>query len=136
MASEARASQGARGEAFIEVDGERLAVLLTNRALSEVEKATGKTVLELARGAENTGMSEAAQLLRAGLEYGRRDARNGGRQVTLDDAWRIMDQLGFVPVVEVVLKALADVLAFRGEKTGEMADGHGLPADQSQSPNG
>lgn len=106
---------GARGEAYVEVGSERLPILLTNRALAEVEKATGRTMIEIAQGVRSgsVGIGETAELLRAGLEYGRRDAGNEGRPYSLDDAWRILDQVGFVPVVTLVVTALAEVLSYR-----------------------
>lgn len=133
MATDARSERGARGEEFIEVGGERLSVLLTNRALAEVEKATEKTIVQILQEARAgaPGMNETAQLLRAGLEYGRRDARNGGRQVTLDDAWRAIDAIGFVAAARAVLLAVAGVLEFGGEDSN-----HEKHETHEQDPNG
>lgn len=122
---------GARGEAFVEVDGQQLPVLLTNRALMEVEKLTGKTILEIVQ-ANGFGMAEVAQLLRAGLEYGRREARAGGRQYVLDDAWKIIDELGFAAVAKLMLEAVTAVLTFRPDSNHETHEKH----EQEQDPNG
>ena len=115
---------GARGEGYVEVDGERLPILLTNRALAEVEQATGRTVLQIANASETgaLGVMIAGALLRAGLEYGRRDARAGGKPYTMTDVWRIMDALGFVVVLPIVIRAFAGVLAFRGSEAEETDD--------------
>lgn len=112
---------GARGEGYIEVDGERLPILLTNRALAEVEKNTGKTVLQLAHAVETNdiGINDVAHLLQAGLEYGRRDARAGGKPFQIGDAWRILDAKGFIAVTEVVARAFAEVLVYRAPESAE-----------------
>lgn len=112
---------GARGEAFIEYDGETLPILLTNRALADAEKATGKTAVQIARDTQSSAISvgDVAELLRAGLEYGRRDAGTRGRVYTLNDAWDVMDAVGFTPVAAIVLNALAAVLLYHGEASAE-----------------
>ncbi len=106
---------GARGEAFVAYDGQELPLLLTNRALAEAEKATGRTVVQIAQAAQTgaIGMSDIAELLRAGLEYGRRDAGTQRKPYTLNDAWDVMDALGFARCAEIVIGALAAVLSYR-----------------------
>lgn len=107
-------TQGARGEAILTLDGTALPILFTNRALAQAEKAIGKPMLQLLQRLETStlGIADTAQLLAIGLEFGRRDAKVGGSPVTLDDAWRVMDGLGFTTIITAVLGAVADVLAF------------------------
>lgn len=111
---------GARGEGFIEFEGEQLSILFTNRALAEVEQATGKTVLQLAMGMKDgqVGMNEVAHLLHRGLEHGRREVNPGRKPYRITDMWGILDALGFVPVMRVVAIALSAVLSYRGDGAG------------------
>lgn len=108
---------GARGEGTIEFQGQTLPVLLTNRAIAEAEKATGKTMIQLAQAGStgNIGMNDIVQLLRAGLEYGRRDAGIQRQVYSVDDAYNVLDALGFAPCAKVVILALSDVLSYRGD---------------------
>jgi CubicO group peptidase (beta-lactamase class C family) len=111
-------SDGPRGEVTFELAGKTHTILLTNRVLASVEKATGKSVLQLARGSvdETFGMNDAATMLRAGLEAGRVDAQAGGPQVTMADAWDVLNGLGFVRVMQLLMTALAAVLQFHGSE--------------------
>ena len=114
--------QGARGEGSLEIEGRRYALLFTNRALAEGEKATGKSTLLLLRSLETMelGIGDLAQLLYVGMEYGRREARAGGRSYTINDAFRILDALGFAQVASAVVQAVVAVLSY-GQ--GEAEDG-------------
>lgn len=107
---------GARGEGTIQYQGETLPVLLTNRAIAEAEKATGKTMVQLARSSD-IGMGDVVHLLRAGLEYGRRDANLRRQVYSVDEAYDVMDELGFTTCAKVVLGALADVIAYQGAES-------------------
>jgi hypothetical protein len=116
--------QGARGEGVIELpDGEEVSILYTNRALADVEKATGQSIILVADGFANgrTGIREMAQVLRAGMEAHRRDARAGGRAVTLNDAFDILDAVGFARVAEVAMTAVGEVLGY-GVDEGDLDD--------------
>jgi len=108
---------GARGEGTVEFQGQTLPVLLTNRAIAEAEKATGKTMIQLAQAGStgDIGMNDIVQLLRAGLEYGRRDADIKRQVYSVDDAYDVLDALGFATCAKVVILALSDVLSYRGE---------------------
>jgi hypothetical protein len=108
---------GARGEAVLMVGDEQVTALYTNRALAEAERATGKTILEIARGAEsgNLGIGDVAQLLHVGMEHARRESRAGGRSYTINDAWQVLDMLGFGAVAAAVFEAVAAVLSFSAE---------------------
>ena len=115
---------GARGEALLELDGEAYPILYTNRALAQAEKAIGKPMLQLLSRLETSTLSiaDTAQLLAIGMEFGRRDAKSGPRMLTIDDAWRVMDALGFTTVLTAVLGAVADVLSFSRESIEGDAD--------------
>lgn len=106
---------GARGEGYLELEGESYVVLFTNRALADAERATGKTVMQLMAAAQGNaiGMGDVAHLLAVGLEYARREHRNRTGGYTANDAWRLLDQLGFATVAAVVLEALAAVMSYR-----------------------
>lgn len=114
---------GARGEAYLELDGEQVPVLLTNRALAEVEKRLGVRFLGMLAGGDNTQQIMAylfrelsveciAELLRAGLEYGRQDAGLRRPRYTLDEAWQIIDRMGIAEITVVVGTALGEVLSY------------------------
>ena len=115
---------GARGEGILVVDGREHAVLLTMRALADAERLTGKTVMQLGQAAQSQalGIGDLAALLHVGLEHARRDTRGGGRAVTINDAYRIMEQLGFSKVAGVVLEAFAAVLSYDPDDEAEGAD--------------
>jgi len=119
---------GARGEGSITVDGEQLPILLTNRALAEVEKATDFRAFTLAiRGVEGIDLSinVLEHLMRAGLEYARRDAKDWGHSpYTIKDAQRIIDEVGIVPASMVILNAYRAVMTY-----GADADGRGGETD-------
>ena len=106
---------GARGEGYLELDGERYAVLFTLRALADAEQFTGKSIMQLMAAAQANAMSvgNLAQMLAVGLEYARRERKGRVRPYDVNDAWRLLDGLGFTIVLVVVLEALAAVMSFR-----------------------
>lgn len=105
---------GARGETTLTAEGREYPILFTNRALAQAERTSGKPMLELLSAIQSNklGIGDTAQLLAIGMEFGRRDAHAGGRSYTLEDAWRVMDELGFTTVVTAVIEAVAAVLAY------------------------
>lgn len=115
---------GARGEAKIELRDdngeitETVVVLFTNRALAEAEQATGKSVMQLLSAAVRSDMSvcDIAQLLAVGMEAARREARTGSRALTLNDAYRVMDHVGWKRVASAILPALTAVFAYDQEE--------------------
>ncbi len=113
----------ARGEEILVHRGEELPMLLTNRALADIEQATGKTIVQLAQAAKtgDLGVSDVAEMLRAGLEYGRRDAKTRSKAYTMADVWDIMDEQGFVTCLKCAINAVASVLSFRVTE-GESSD--------------
>jgi hypothetical protein len=125
----------ARGEGTIQANGTAVTVLFTNRALAEAETAIGRGIIGVAQGFQDgrSGVGDVAQLLRAGMEAARRDERRGGRAVTLQDAYEVLDAAGFTATANVVMTAVAAVLGYSGEvEEVDTEDGY-LPGS---SPNG
>lgn len=89
-------------------------ILFTNRALAEAEQAMGKGVIGVAQGfaTGSTGLFEVAHLLRAGMEHARREAKQRGRPITLNDAYEVLDQCGFSRVAQTVMESVAAVLSY------------------------
>lgn len=123
MRREIDAPLGARGEGILQVDGTEHRILFTNRAVAEAESSTGKGIIGLLQGFQigTTGIGDVAHLLAAGLEAARRDAHAGGRPVQLDDAYRIMDQVGFAETSRCVVEAISAVLSYGKNKDGDEA---------------
>lgn len=105
---------GARGESTFRANGREVTVLFTNRALAGAEQRLKKGIIGISQGllSGETGLTEIAVLLQVGMEAARVDARAGGRQVSLDDAYKVLDDAGFAAVAAPVLMAVADVLSF------------------------
>lgn len=114
---------GARGEAYLELDGEQVPILLTNRALAEVEKRQGVRFLGMVAGGNEIehvmaylfrelSVECVAELLRAGLEYGRQDAGLRRQRYTIDEAWQIIDQYGIAEITVIMATALGQVLSY------------------------
>lgn len=110
-------TQGARGESIIQSGEAEYRILFTNRSLAEAESACGKSVIAIAQGFANgaTGIGDVAQMLAVGLEAARKDAQAGGRTMTLGDAFRIMDEVGFTVATRAVMESVAAVLKFGNE---------------------
>lgn len=113
--------RGARGEAVIEMDDREVTVLYTNRALATAERGCGKSILNIVDGYESygSGVTEMAHLLRAGMDASRQDQRLGGRSVSLQDAFDVMDEAGFTRVATAIMVAVADVLSYGAEDEAE-----------------
>jgi len=119
---------GARGDAILQVGEREVRILFTNRALANAERQIGKSVIAVAHGFArgDTGIGDMAALLAAGMEAARQDARTGGRATTLNDAYGIMDTVGFERATQAVMEAISSVLSYKGD------DG---PAPDEASPN-
>lgn len=104
----------ARGESTFRANGREVTVLFTNRALAGAEQRLKKGIIGISQGLLNgeTGLTEIAVLLQVGMEAARVDARAGGRQVSLDDAYKVLDDAGFAAVAAPVLMAVAEVLSY------------------------
>ena len=105
----------ARAERVItDSDGNETRILYTMRGLGDAEKMIGKPVLGVLTAlVENkASIEEVAGLLRAGMESARRDARTMGRVVSLNDAYNLMEVVGFTVVVTAVVEAIAAVISY------------------------
>lgn len=111
---------GARGEQTLTIGGAAVRVLLTNRALARVESTMGRTVLQIADDARSgtLGMNQVAQLLQAGMQAAEREDGVKGKPVSLDEAFDVLDAVGFAEGARVVVEALAEVLGYE-VKEGE-----------------
>ena len=119
---------GARGTARI-VAGEReVEILFTNRALAEAEAAVGRSIVGILEGfQQNTcGVTETVKLLRVGMEAARRDSRTGGHVVTDNDAFEVLDRVGYTRVLTIIMEAIAVVLGY---------DAEGEATTEAESPN-
>jgi hypothetical protein len=118
----------ARGERIIETQGREIRVLFTNRALAGAEKRLGRGILGVLRGFDggSSGVGDVAILLHAGMEAARVDAKSGGRPVSMDDAYEVMDQAGLAAVAGPVLEAVAAVIGYA----------EGAEAENGADPNG
>jgi hypothetical protein len=111
----------ARSETTIFTDDNEVKLLYTNRALANAEKLMGKSVIQVAQGFADgeSGITEMAMLLQAGMAEYKRDARVGGKPITVEDAYDVMDSVGFTEVAQVVMEAIAEVLVFAKEKSSK-----------------
>lgn len=106
---------GARGEATIVLeDGDEVQILFTNRALASAERALDRSILGVLQGVRDgtTRISEVALIMRSGMEAARRDSKAGGRPITINDAWDLMDAVGFSESTAKVMAAVAAVIAY------------------------
>lgn len=112
---------GARNEAIVRAGEREYRLVFTNRALAEAEKTAGVSILALIDGFtdNSSGINGLAHLMRAGLEAARRDARDGGRPYTLNQAFEILDKAGFTPVLTLVLEAISEVLSYDGANAAD-----------------
>ena len=108
---------GARGEGFLELDGERYVILFTLRALADAERLTGKSVMTLMTAAQRGDLfiGDLASLVVVGLEAARREHRDRPRGYDANDAWRLLEGVGFTAVMVVVLEALVSIMSFTRE---------------------
>lgn len=123
MAQRQRTSPGtgARGEAFLQVGDDSYPILFTNRAIFRAERVIGKPVLQItsALSEQTLSMGDLVRMLLIGLEEGRRHAgfaisasRQGNRPYALNEAWDILDAVGFRATLVAVFDALAQVLSY------------------------
>lgn len=108
----------ARGEGIIQTGDREVRLLLTNRALAEVEKRLGKSIQSLFANVQAMGINETAVLLHVGLEAARKDTHPGGKPISMNDAWDVMDEVGWVDVLTVISEALSNVISYSPDKNG------------------
>ncbi len=109
---------GARGEGYLEADGERYSILFTNRALADGEAATGKSIMQLMSKFTEDAVSigDVAQLLTVGLEHSRRETHSRPQVYKLPDAYDLMDKVGFADAALAVMEAITTVMSYRSSK--------------------
>jgi len=137
----------ARGEQIItSPEGEEYRILYTNRALAEAEKACGKPVMavlqdlvewfESAKATESLGtageisVTVLGNLLRTGLDAARMANREGGKGISLNTAYRIMDEVGTFEVIGPILLGILEALGLGDEAADDIDE------DGDSGPNG
>lgn len=104
----------ARGEETIVLTDEtEVKILFTNRALAQVEERLNEPIMITATNLSNgiVSMAKMAQLLKCGIEAAKKDAGENPR-VTLQDAYDVLDDVGFLKVLQVVVRALTGCLNY------------------------
>lgn len=112
---------GARGEGILTLDGEEYPILYTMRALANAERLTGKSITVLMAHVMNSALSigDLAHLLTVGLEAARQEHKSRSGGYTINDAWRLLDRIGYAQVTIVVMEALSAAMSYG---TGANAD--------------
>jgi hypothetical protein len=97
----------ARGEGIIVGEGREVNVLFTNRTIGRAESQIGKSIkIIISNGLQELGMSELAIFLRVGMQEA------ADKNISLDDAYDVIDMAGFLSVNNVITKCLMSVLSF------------------------
>ena len=113
--------KGARGEATFECGGETYTLLYNNRALADAENRTGKGILAVMDEARERKISvrDTADMLVAGLEAARREARAPHKPFTVEHAYAILDAMGFPAVYQLVMEAILQCFQYEPEGSAE-----------------
>lgn len=108
----------ARGERSFRAGAREVTVLFTNRALANAEQRLEKGIVGIAQGLMSgaSGLTEIAVLLHVGMEAARIDGKLGGQSVSLNDAYKVLDDAGFTAVAGPVMEAVADVLSYTADE--------------------
>jgi len=107
--------RGARGEFVLQAGERKVQILFTNRALASAEKAMDKPILGVLQNFGQGSVQDLALMLQAGMEAARRDARESGRVITLNEAYEVMDEAGFSATAAAVFSAIGEVLSYGQE---------------------
>lgn len=104
----------ARGERDIKTERGEIRLLLTNFALAQAELKMNKPALAVAREALDgqAMVSDIAHLLRAGMEAANREAGYRREGVPLSEAYRVLDEAGYVTVMRAVVEAITAVMTY------------------------
>lgn len=88
-------------------------ILYTNRSIANAERIMEKGIIGVLSGFQDggSGIAEVAILLQVGMEAARRDGRLGGKRISQDDAFEVLDELGFTAIAAVVFEAVGEVIA-------------------------
>ncbi len=118
--SEDKPKFGPRSEVTFESGEGTVGLLYSNRALAEVEAQIGKSVWMLVDVFGNgyyPAIHDLVLLLRAGMEAYRKEHEPSAKPVSLDDAYKVLDLVGYSYTVTQVMPAAGEVLFFtRPEK--------------------
>ena len=124
-------SAGARGERVIETEDGEVRVLFTNRALANAEAQLNRGVFAVLTDLQSGGrIGDVAVLLQAGMEAARRDAREGGKPVSVAQAYAVLDDVGYAAVAIAVVEAVAEVVSYTREGDASIP-----PAEDGADPN-
>ena len=109
---------GARSKKILTTAKREIEILFTNRALADAEERLGRPIIAVAQTfyEGQVGVIEVATLLLAGMRAAQRDARTGENPATLNDAYDILDEVGFAEVTTVVMTAIAEVLNYNRDQ--------------------
>ncbi len=106
---------GARGDLRLEVGGEEVGLFFSNRSLAEFEAQAGRSawvLVDLFAKGMLPGINDLVGLMRAGMEGWRLANEPNRRSLTLDDAFGVLDQVGYVAAASLVMPAVSEVLFF------------------------
>lgn len=124
-------STGARGERVIETEDGEVRILFTNRALANAEAQLNRGVFEVLADLQSGGrIGDVAVLLQAGMEAARRDAREGGKPVSVAQAYAVLDDVGYAAAAIAVVEAVAEVVSYTREGDASIS-----PAEDGADPN-
>jgi hypothetical protein len=109
---------GARGEVQLTVPQGPVRLLFTNRALAQAETTSGLSIMKIVTAMSEKDVSQnlLAALLQAGMQAARREAGQPGA-VSLDEAWVVIEALGYRAVLVPVVEAVAAVFSWGAEET-------------------
>lgn len=103
---------GARGEAFLRVGEDEVAILFTNRALAEGERVLGRPI---GQWGSSLGVEDVIKLARIGLNAARRESRPSEHAYTVDDVWTISNEVGLGALSTALGEAVKTVVNWQGE---------------------
>ena len=108
----------------VTVNIDALTELWSNMGTGQERQGNPAPVLQITNALtdQTLSMGDLVRLLLIGMEEGRRDARQGDRAFGINDAWKVLDLVGFRGVLVAVFDALAQVLSYSPEADDQEAD--------------
>lgn len=105
---------GARGESHVKDGGEEIPLLFTNRALLEVERMVGKPIITILLDyyEKKISMDSISKILRVGLETARKESMGKQATVSLDEAFDILDRVGFTDCAAAIVSGISEVINY------------------------
>lgn len=112
------------GATFIKRGKDEVRLLFSNRALADAERIMGKGIIGVLSGFNEgqSGISDLSILIQQGMEAARRYYREGGKRVTIQDAFDLLDDVGFSNVASPVFEAIGAVLSYDADQDQEEDD--------------